>query len=345
MWKNKKILFGIIISFILIVIIALQINLKDVFDTLKKANYFLIIISMLVFLLSFVFRAMVWHYVLYEVKDIKFVPLFSSMMIGFMANCIFPARLGEIVMGYLISKYARISKTSSISSVIITRIFDGIVILIIWLALLVVLGYKKSDSMWMAGFIGVIVYAGIGLLVFMFYKNHKFASRILERFFALFSLRVAVKVRKGIAKFVEGMTIFRSPKRSLISFLLMCCVWGTVALSTLLVIKSFHFGEIMPYYTPFVVTALVAIGISIPSSPSYIGTFEVSSVFAIRLSNSSVTSSEALTFSILLHLSQLIPVIIVGFVNLWTSHLRLSQIAITNENSGIDNIKSDGRRI
>ncbi|MGQ9571457.1 MAG: lysylphosphatidylglycerol synthase transmembrane domain-containing protein, partial [Thermodesulfovibrionales bacterium] len=337
------ILFGIVISIILIVIISLQINLKDVFNTLKKTNYLLIIISMLVFLFSFVFRAMVWHYVLYEVKDIKFTPLFSSMMIGFMANCIFPARLGEIIMGYLISRYARISKTCSIASVIITRIFDAIVILIIWLGLLVILGYKKSDSMWMAGFIGVIVYAGIGLLVFLFYKNHKFASRLIERFFALFSLRMAVRVRKGIAKFVDGMTIFKSPKRSLISFFLMCCVWGTIALSTWLVIKSFHFGEIMPYYTPFVVTALIAIGISIPSSPGYIGTFEVSSVFAIRLSNSTISGGEALTFSILLHLSQLIPVIIVGFINLWTSHLRLSQIAITDKNSDINNIENSRR--
>jgi hypothetical protein len=345
MWKNKKILFGIIISVVLIIIICLQINLKEVFDTFKKANYFLIIVSMIVFLMSFVFRAMVWHYVLYEVKDIKFVPLFSSMMIGFMANCIFPARLGEIAMGYLISRYARIGKTCSIASVIITRIFDGFVILLIWLALLVILGYKKSDSMWMAGFIGVIVYAGIGLLVFLFYKNHKFASRLIERFFAIFSLRVAVKVKRGIEKFVEGMTIFKSPKRSLISFLLMCCVWGTVALSTFIVIKSFHFGEIMPYYTPFVVTALVAIGISLPSSPGYIGTFEVSSVFAIKLSNSSVSGSEALTFSILLHLSQLIPVIIVGFINLWTSHLKLSQITISDEGGGIDSVKSSGRKI
>ncbi len=328
MWRDKKFLIGVAVSVVIIVLIGFQINFRDVLSTLKKANYTLIIVSMIVFLVSFIFRAVRWHYILYEVRNVSFMPLFSSIMIGFMANCIFPVRLGEFVRAYIISKYARISKTTSVASVLLTRMFDGFAIIAIWLGLVIVLGYKKSESIWMAGFIGVIIYAITGVLFILFYRNHKATSRLFERFFALFSLRVAVKVRRGIDKFVKGMGVLKSPRRILMSFILSLCVWGTIVLSTWMVIESFHFSEIMPYYTPFIVTALVAIGISIPSSPSNLGTFEVSSVLAVKISNSSVTSGEALTFSILLHLSQLIPVIILGFVFMWISHLRLSQLAV-----------------
>ena len=78
-----------------------------------------------------------WRYLVRPVKkDIKTTALFSPLMVGYMANML-PARAGEFIRAYLLSKKERISFSSSFATIFIERLFDLIVLLllIIWILL------------------------------------------------------------------------------------------------------------------------------------------------------------------------------------------------------------------
>lgn len=331
MLKEKKFWFGVIISIIIIIILLYSIDFRDAYRALKNTNYLYIIPAMLIFLLSFFFRSLRWRYVLYPIKRMPLYNLFKATMIGFMANFVLPARIGELIRGYVIANDQKISRSSGVASVVVSRLLDALILMILWIGLLLVLGWKKSESMWMIGAIGIGAYVGLGILLLIFYKKNERIADFLSGLVARFSKRYAVKVRSGIHSFKKGMLLFRNPGHFIKAFFYSLVIWGLSILSTWFVIAGFGFEESVPAYTPFVVVALLTLAIAIPSSPGFWGTFEVSGVFAIRICNSSIPNGEALSFTFLLHMSQLIPIVSVGFLFLWLGNLRLDKLAKEGE--------------
>ena len=51
--------------------------------------------------------------------------LFSTILIGFMANNVLPLRLGEFVRAYVIGRREKLSVSASFATIVIERVFDG----------------------------------------------------------------------------------------------------------------------------------------------------------------------------------------------------------------------------
>jgi hypothetical protein len=73
------------------------------------------------------------------------------------------------------------------------------------------------------------------------------------------------------------------------------------------------------------VLAFLGLGVSLPSSPGFIGVIQAATVLALALFG--VPRTEALSFSLLLHASQFFPVTIIGLVFLLIEHVSLSEAA------------------
>lgn len=95
--------------------------------------------------------------------------------------------------------------------------------------------------------------------------------------------------------------------------------------------RSFHFTVDFPLYTCFLLVALVCLGIAIPSSPGYIGTFELSTFLSLQIANPAITMSEAVSFALILHLVQIVPIIIIGIIFLWVGNVRLSEYTMRKD--------------
>jgi len=92
----------------------------DVFlSVFLNVNYLYIFLMLLFILLSHLFRALRWKYLLKPVKsDTSFVNFFEATMIGYFVNNIFP-RAGEVVKAYTLSNDEKISKASGLASVLL----------------------------------------------------------------------------------------------------------------------------------------------------------------------------------------------------------------------------------
>jgi hypothetical protein len=327
MIREKKFWFGVIISVVVIAVLLYTIDFQDAYQAFKNTNYLYIVPAMFVLLLSFFFRAVRWRYVLNPIKKIPIYNLFKVTMIGFMTNFVLPARVGEIIRGYLIAKDQKISKSSGFASVIVSRLLDGLTILFFIVGFIIAIGVKNAESIWTVGIVSIGAYIALAILLVIFYRKNEYFARNIAGFVARFSKRSAVQVRSGIRSFKEGMLLFKKPQEFIISMLLSLLIWGFSALSIWCVIEGFGFQEQLPAYTPFLVLSLISLGIAIPSSPGFWGTFEMSGVFAIRLCNSEIPNGEALSFTFLLHITQLIPIVSVGFLFLWLGNLRLDKLS------------------
>ena len=80
----------------------------------------------------------------------------------------------------------------------------------------------------------------------------------------------------------------------------------------------------LPVTAALCVIAFIGLGVSLPSSPGFIGVIQAATVLA--LSFFGVAKADALGFSLLLHASQFVPVTLWGLLLLVVEHVSLKEV-------------------
>jgi uncharacterized membrane protein YbhN (UPF0104 family) len=102
--KHIHLLIGLIIVVISLYYAFKDVSIVEVGRALGSVNYIFIVPAFLGILMSYVFRAMRWRYLIAPIKEVRTRDLFSPLMIGFMGNML-PARAGEFIRPYLKYKF------------------------------------------------------------------------------------------------------------------------------------------------------------------------------------------------------------------------------------------------
>ncbi len=129
---KKKILFiaGLLISIICSWLFARKIEWSQLSVALRDAEYIYIIPTIILIFVSYYFRAVRWSALIAPIKRVSVFNLFSATMIGFMANSVLPARIGEIIKPVIVARKEKIKVTTSFATVVMERIFDLLSIIV-----------------------------------------------------------------------------------------------------------------------------------------------------------------------------------------------------------------------
>src|SRR5208337_5584798 len=101
-----------------------------------------------------------------------------------------------------------------------------------------------------------------------------------------------------------------------------------LSMSVALYLVTLALGVCVPFaYIPFV-CALLNFGITIPSSPGYVGVYQFLIVYLLSIFG--VPKSEGFTISILYHASWYIPYTVVGFSLSLREHLKIRDMSNLN---------------
>jgi uncharacterized protein (TIRG00374 family) len=93
------------------------------------ANYWWIIPGVAVYFVAVWARAWRWHYLLRPIKLIRTRVMFPITCIGYMGNNIYPARAGEVLRAVVLKRREGVPISASLATIIVERIFDGVVML------------------------------------------------------------------------------------------------------------------------------------------------------------------------------------------------------------------------
>src|SRR5207237_10222978 len=80
-----------------------------------------------------------WHVLLPTNPNVPVRFVFCYLMIGYMMNAIIPLRLGDLVRAYLLGRRHGIAVSTTLSTVVVERIFDVVAIVVIGLLVSTVL--------------------------------------------------------------------------------------------------------------------------------------------------------------------------------------------------------------
>jgi len=224
---------------------------------------------------------------------------FAEMVVsGVAVNNVLPGRIGDLLRARWLQVAARIPAGRALATVFLDRVFD-VVALVAFLA--VSLPFVASTE-WLrriaVGGLALLVVVALVLVGARVYIRQKARERRSGRGL----------LRRVARDTVEGLATPLGRARALGLGGVSLVIWGTWALAAWLVARSL--GVELTLVEAIFVTAVINLGVAIPSSPGFIGTYQWLGVSALALF--SVPTEEALAFSILLQAVWYVPTLLVG---------------------------------
>jgi len=341
---KKKLIFwfGIILSafFLWIFIFGLNIEIggklinysgidfDEVAGALGEANYIYIIPYLFIYTLVYFFRALRWKYFMYPIKNIKIGSLFTTTLIGFMANCVLPARAGEVVRPVVIGIKEGVSKSASFATIVVERVFDLCTLLIFSFIMLMSFSFSNGENGNLNEqfkSIGMVV-GFMAIMFVLFLVALKFKSdlviSLLRKIFFFIPEKIMKKIISGLDSFIVGLGVLQNLKHLIYASLLSIGVWLAMAVSFYVMFPAFNLD--LPFSSSFVIMIIIALGVAVPSSPGFIGIYQVACEMALAIV--SVEPSIAKSYAIAMWTLNMIPTIIIGLIFLWTGKLKFSEI-------------------
>ena len=290
---------------------------------LANANVAYVIIAVVLATQVFPLRALRWRPILHSVApNLPFGPLWRATAIGMMANNILPARIGELVRAFVLSRETAVTYPAAFASLVVDRVFDAVIVLLMLVAAMYAPDFPGGASASaIAGFSTVIVIAtAIGLYAIVYFPDR------LIRLYEMFAQRVAPRFeeqgRHLLRSFADGLGVLRHPGRFAIVFAWAMLLWIVQAVSFWIAFRAF--GISAPLSAAFFVQGLIVIGVAVPSTPGFFGPFEAAAIYGLSLYG--IDRSQAVAWALSFHVLSLIPITVIGLYYLAHSGLRLGEL-------------------
>jgi uncharacterized protein (TIRG00374 family) len=249
-------------------------------------------------------------------------PLFAATAIGFMANMLLPLRVGEFARPYLASRRANVPLTTALATSVLERVLDLLVLFGFGLWVLATADVPQiiRHFTWIAGIAAGILIVGVAIV----HANREKVLPVIDRLWNVFPDSVAGQIRLLEHEFLDGITTIANPRVLFTVVAWSVYVWFLIAISFALGFLAT--GVQVPFLGGGVtVTTIVALAVSLPGAPGFVGQFEWGCKIALQQIYG-VEGARAVGFSIVTHITQFVTQVAVGLVYLVREGLSLGQL-------------------
>ena len=329
------------VSVFLLLLLLYQAGLADIGKALRSANYAYVAPAIGVYFVAVYFRALRWRYLLSPLAVLPVARLYPVIVIGYMANNLLPARLGELVRSYYLARREQLSASSTLATVAVERVYDGVTLLAfaaLAAPVLLLLGQfagasEATRTTWLiVAVLTVILFLGALLFLTSLVVVPRFVD-FVQSWTRIVPGRFREKAQNLVYTFVQGLSILNSPRQHLMLFVFSLPVWLMEGATYFLIAYSFGINEMFGsvwvlILVVLLVTATSNLATSMPASIGGIGPFEVvatKTLFALG-----VAEPVGAAYAGVVHLVALwLPVNIAGLVLAWKHHLSIRSLAQT----------------
>ncbi len=282
---------------------------SGLFASVRTMTWWLLVPAIAADIGSYVTQGARWSLLLRPLGRLSILKATQAIYAALFTNEVLPLRVGEVLRGYLASRWMSLSMTLIFSSIFVERLLDGV-----WIALafgVVVLAVPLPRYLVDAeAILAFVIFAAAILFIYLVIRKGQHADKgdaKLER---------AASVHRGgrVSHLIEHAAAALGSIGGAPSF------YGAAALSGLLLVLqalSFWlvmeaFGMSLSIWHGAAVFLIVHLGTMVPSAPSNVGTYQFFTVLGLMLFN--VDKTVATGFSVVVFLILTIPLWIVGLV-------------------------------
>jgi uncharacterized protein (TIRG00374 family) len=297
-------LIGVAISIAALVFVLRGTDLAETANVLSRADLRWVALALVLFSFDLAFRALRWQRLLRPIAHVRYLPMFAYLLVGYLANNILPARLGELVRSHYLGDREGISRAAALGTVVVERVVDLVAVIAIASVALLVLGVR--------GMVGGVVLVGAAVTgLFLIVLA---VGIVAHRLPGLDRIRAVVerypRVRDLARSLQDGLAVAARPRT----------VGEAIAVSglswTMAILAYAAVGQAIGIQLSMGQAALIASGVAlasaVPAGPSNLGTFE----FAAKELGKAVGIEEAsaLALGVLVHVAILVVTSIGGAI-------------------------------
>lgn len=261
---------GIAVSAVAIALVLRSVDLAATLEVLRRtAPGWLIVVAAFI-AGDVLLRAVRWQRLLAPIRRVAYRPMLAYLLVGYLANNVLPARLGELVRSHYVGDREGISRTATLGTVVVERVVDTAVVVVIAAVAILVLNVRGvvTDAVAIGGAIAAILVVGLAIGV----AAHRLpgAEAVARRAARWPTIGALVtKLRSGLAVAGRPRTLFEALALSVAAWAATLLAFAAAGQSVGLELRL---GEAA------LLSSGVALASAIPSAPGYLGTYELAAV-------------------------------------------------------------------
>jgi uncharacterized protein (TIRG00374 family) len=257
---------GLLVSVVCVVLVLSGVDLAQTIDLLAGARPAWLLLAVAGVVADLAFRALRWQILVRPIGHVPLRRLSGYMLVGYLANNLLPARLGELVRSHYLGDREGISRTSTLGTVVVERIVDTVVLVAIGAVAILVLNVRGVVVNAILAGVAIAALLCVGLAVALAAHRLPGAGR------AAAFLGRWPRARGIVSRLRAGLAVAALPRTLAAAAVLSVAAWSCTVLATLAVGQSL--GIELTVGEGALLAAGMNLATAIPSGPGYLGTFE-----------------------------------------------------------------------
>lgn len=301
-----------------------------------NANYLTLVPIWGCLTLFYLLKAWRWRLLLRPVGEFDSLrQLLPPVMIGFAFNNLLPAHLGDFVRVFLFARQNGVTNSAALASVVLERVFDIIAVLfILGAGLLLVPDLDPAVHKTAIVFAGIAAACLAGAITFVVWTRPFVAlfEAILSRVPSL-PKGLRDKLTQTLEAGASGLSSLKQPR--LLAGILISSLAQWLLNAALVHFSLWSFDIHVSLAVSCLVVGVTAFGVTVPSTPGYFGVIQLCFMTVLKV----FVDDEPAVFaaSVYYHLTQYIPVTLIGLAYFGKTGLRMSDISSAVESQSEDN--------
>jgi uncharacterized protein (TIRG00374 family) len=332
---KKKQVWGIVLAVAILIFLFYDLNLPRMGEIAKDIDYIYLLPVLLCSFLLVLAKALRWKTMAERVRKIALWPTISLYSTGQVLNVVLPALTGQAGRILLLSKNGNLSKTFVFSTIFLEVLFDAAGLIVLMLISSSVFIFPEQYR-----FVSYII-ASVTLSIFLvFYLILHFQEplgRFGERLIRPRSRRIYLVLRKFFRSFNRGISVMKSTEKLAAIAFYTAIWWGSHIGVVYFLFLAFRMQ--MPFLAAIIVVIINCLALMIPLTPGNLGSFQLAVVAGLNIF--SVSKTEAVFFSFLLYIVDMIPIVILSGFYIFKSQFSLQQIGTDEELAEIEKMVAE----
>ena len=305
--QRRTIVLSLLVSVVFLYLAFRNVPLDDLGAALGRLHPGWLAVTVMISLLIMVFRAWRWQLELRPLERIPFGRVWVVTAVAYMAINLLPARLGEVVRPWLMSRRSSVSFSNVVGNLVVEKTMDAVVTLLYILAGLATIEnlpeWVRTGARVPA--VGAVVL--VILVLLLYWRGEEFVDRTVLRFLPE---RFGAGVKRVTGAIVAGMRVLPNPRLVLAVFLVSVALWFLPILSSYVMMRAFEFQ--LPFSAAVVVFIFIGFGTALPNVPGMLGPYQYACILALGLFG--VPKGDALAYGLVLNAVQFLSIIGQGLV-------------------------------
>jgi uncharacterized protein (TIRG00374 family) len=315
--KSLHLAIGLGISALSLWLALRHVRYPLLFHALWKGHYGWLIPIVVLMNVMFLGRALFWKGTLSVTKKVGIGHLYSSIIVGYMANNLLPFRGGEMVRLLYTHRLEKISTAVLFSTIFLERFFD-----VIWLTLILFLYiflHGAEGFAHKAAYLGAVMF-GISFALLLVVHSRTFLVDLAKKVLVPDRKGWREKAAGGVEKALFGLSSLESPVVLARLFVVSGIVWGTGLEAGYFYLRIFDL-DAQPVLMTVSFYLFTNLAFLLPSSPGAIGVIQFATVYAMR--QFGVSDERAIALSVVYQLVPFLFTTLLGWMFIHRQHMSL----------------------